>query len=201
MNMYKQCKNKNAQRRQIEIALSLMHLMEKQQLQHITVKDICDNINVPRRAFYRYFETKNDCLTAMLDYIILSYESYPKKYNTLQERTLELDMETFFDFYYQNQIYLKIIFNNDLFSLLLQRYVYWTKNANQVYDLDYLLGEENNREKHYSLLFCMSGLVFSLFNWYYDGCQPSPKEMAKIISKNLINGLNIDPQKLKKENQ
>ena len=51
--MYKLCKTEQSARRQRELEQGLLAAMSTHQYEEITVSDLCDQMNIPRKSFYR----------------------------------------------------------------------------------------------------------------------------------------------------
>ena len=61
------CYTESMTRRREQIESGLLKLMEVCPYAEITVKDICQKAGIPRRTFYRYFESKEDVLDSLID--------------------------------------------------------------------------------------------------------------------------------------
>ena len=68
--MYKICKTERSAKRQREIELAFLKLMETTPYNDISVTLLCQSIGIPRKAFYRYFDTKEDALLALIDHTL-----------------------------------------------------------------------------------------------------------------------------------
>ena len=74
--MYKLCKTEQSAQRQKEIERALFSIMDKKNYVDITITEICLSLNMPRKTFYRYFDSKDGCLHALLDHIIMNGSAY-----------------------------------------------------------------------------------------------------------------------------
>ena len=52
--MYKLCKTEQSARRQKELEQGLLKIMLQSRYEDISVSELCDNLNIPRKSFYRY---------------------------------------------------------------------------------------------------------------------------------------------------
>ena len=68
--MYKTCHTEESTRRQRELEQGLLEAMGRQPYKKITLTELCRQLNVPRKTFYRYFPTKEDCLLALIDHTL-----------------------------------------------------------------------------------------------------------------------------------
>ena len=77
--MYKLCKTEQSAKRQREIEGALFDLLMKKSYSDITVTEICDVLSMPRKAFYRYFDSKDDTLYALIEHTMAEYNDFPAK--------------------------------------------------------------------------------------------------------------------------
>ena len=68
--MYKDCITEESARRQRQLELCLQDLMLTTEYSQITISDISDRAGISRKSFYRYFNSKEGCLCALLDHAI-----------------------------------------------------------------------------------------------------------------------------------
>ena len=78
--MYKICATQASKQRQRELEAGLMNIMLHHQYENISVSDLCENMGIPRKAFYRYFSSKEGALYALIDHSLLDFaeQAYPK---------------------------------------------------------------------------------------------------------------------------
>ena len=74
--MYKLCKTEQSAARQRRLEQGLLQAMQTQQYEDISISDLCDQMGVPRKSFYRYFSGKDGALHALIDHTMISYESF-----------------------------------------------------------------------------------------------------------------------------
>ena len=68
--MYKICHTEESTRRQRILEQGLLDALAKQSYEKIALTDLCQKLGVPRKTFYRYFPTKEDCLLALIDHTL-----------------------------------------------------------------------------------------------------------------------------------
>ena len=61
------CHTEYAVQKKALLETSLLNLMLQHPYKEITVTDICQEAEIPRRTFYHYFESKDDVLDAMIE--------------------------------------------------------------------------------------------------------------------------------------
>ena len=68
--MYKICHTEESSRRQRELEAGLLEAMKNLPYEKITLTDLCRQLDIPRKSFYRYFPAKEDCLLALIDHTL-----------------------------------------------------------------------------------------------------------------------------------
>ena len=61
--MYKLCKTEQSANRQRQLENGLLAAMLSRHYEEISVSDLCDNLNIPRKSFYRYFPVRTGRFT------------------------------------------------------------------------------------------------------------------------------------------
>ena len=56
--MYKICHTEDSSRRQRELEQGFLNMLRRQAYDKITLTDLCCQLNIPRKSFYRYFPTR-----------------------------------------------------------------------------------------------------------------------------------------------
>ena len=76
ISMYKQCKNKSSAQRQKYIADQLLQLIKTTPLEQITITELSIASDIPRKGFYRYFDSIDDVVNFILEKIIQEENEY-----------------------------------------------------------------------------------------------------------------------------
>lgn len=163
--MYKICKTTQSAERQKQFQDTLLSMMEKQKYQDITVTSLCREMDVPRKAFYRYFETMEDVLHAAIDF-------------TLQQAFLHLEVnpeiEKYFSFWKKEKRLLDILEKNEMSPELINRAYAMRINSSALNEFD------ENDIKHAGQI---SALMTMLVIWHHSGMKQTTKEMEEIAAK------------------
>ena len=72
--MYKLCKTQQSAARQRQLELGLLQAMLEQHYEEVSVSDLCDRMQIPRKSFYRYFSGKDGALHALIDHTLLEFQ-------------------------------------------------------------------------------------------------------------------------------
>ena len=119
--MYKLCKTEQSANRQRQLEQGLLQAMLTRHYDEISVSDLCAQLQIPRKAFYRYFDGKEGALHALLDHTLMAYESFPMVYSEGEKRTLLRELEQFFLFWIQQKPLLDALQRSGLSGELIVR--------------------------------------------------------------------------------
>lgn len=178
--MYKLCKTEQSATRQRELELALTAMMNAKRYEDITVSDFCAFAGIPRKAFYRYFSSKDGALYAMLDHTMLEYESFREPYQNGESRSLMRDLESFYLFWRSQKNVLDALEFSGLSGVLLERAIESVGNAAMLRRL--LPGESEFAQNHITR-FTVSGIMIMMVNWHQEGYKETPREMAELTAR------------------
>jgi AcrR family transcriptional regulator len=179
--MYKQCKTEKSAIRQRQFEYGLLELMGTRPYNEITVSDLCDHMQIPRKSFYRYFSSKDGALNALLDHTMMDFESFNVLYAKGSSRTLNKELSQFFLFWMERKNLLDALAKNNLCGYLVERTMSHI-SAGQLIPQRFLNEETHYARKQISL-FCVSGLMSIVLTWHRDGFPHSPEHMATIAAR------------------
>lgn len=169
--MYKQCKTLQSAQRQQHIIKTLIDLMQTNTYDEISVSALCERAGIPRKTFYRYFDSKEDLLLAALDSLLGAYHQFTGAKRHLDADMIE-DLELFFLFWKEHESFLQAIKFSQLSGLFVTT----------------LVGGIFNERKGDPITsrFAITGLLGVLLDWAYRGFQESPESMAKQCEKIFV---------------
>ena len=186
--MYKLCKSEQSARRQRQLEEGLLNAMLVQQYEDISISDLCDQMGVPRKSFYRYFASKDGALHALIDHRLMEYETRQGSVKIGGKNGVYLDLPWFFEFWLEQRSLLEALDKSNLGGFLVDRVI---AHSQQEQLLDF--GDRKyhgDRDFHNSaILFGVCGLMTLVIQWHRDGYRQSPTEMADITYKILSNPL------------
>lgn len=176
--MYKICHTETSSQRQRELEAGLLNALEKLPYEKITLTELCHRLNIPRKSFYRYFPTKEDCLLALIDHTLSDCNDIALK-GWGGSGNLDMAVQLrFFHFWKQRSIFLDAIRDNGLQSLLLDR---TTVIVDRMKENSAQESFAQNQVKY----FVAHGLMSTVLRWHQYGFQSSPEEMAEVFG-NLL---------------
>ena len=176
--MYKTCHTEESSRRQRELEQGLLRAMGRQPYGRIQLTDLCRELEVPRKTFYRYFPTKEDCLLALIDHTLSDCNDIALNNWTETEVLDEQIQLRFFRFWLEQEAFLDAIRDNGFDHLLLDR---TTAIVNRM--KGNVTPESFARDQ--VEYFVAHGLMSTVLRWHGSGFRSSPEEMAAVFGKLL----------------
>lgn len=184
--MYKQCRTEQSAARQRQLEQGLLQIMLKRQFDEITVSDLCNEIHVPRKAFYRYFSGKEGALFSMIDRALMDFEIHSTSGEMFEPETPRDYMELVFVYWTEHQELLDALKKSNLSGLLIQRALDFSRNLDTIPRF-MLITDRCLRE--YGTMFMVCGLMTMIVQWHDDGFSKSTSEMAELTMQLLTQPL------------
>lgn len=181
--MYKLCKTDQSTKRQREIENCLFEIMKTQKFEDITVTQLCEKMNMPRKAFYRYFDGKDDALAALIDHSMSEYGGFSVDRSGETKRSLVLELEDYFRFWYEKRELLMALDRSGLMGNLIDRTVNYPIKDRIL--TSKFLPNDDDVSRGRVFKFAFSGLVYTMISWYRSGFDASTLEMAKSACRML----------------
>ncbi len=180
--MYKLCKTEQSALRQKQMEQGLLEYMRTHRYEDITIIELCKFLQIPRKSFYRYFDSKDGALFALIDHTFMEFEGYHPPYPEGSIRTMERELTGFFHFWADHRAVLDVLEKSGLSGILLERS---TNHMRQMSTINRFLSSEPEFLRSYISNFSVSGLMIMMVNWHHEGYQLTPKEMARIATRLL----------------
>lgn len=172
--MYKVCHTEESSQRQRGLEQGLLDIMGTQPYKKITLTELCRQLGVPRKTFYRYFPTKEDCLLALVDHTLSDCNDIALKGWT-GGRTLDSQAQLrFFQYWKDHSALLDAIQDNGLQNLLLERTTVIVDRMKEHTPPSSFAREQME-------YFIAHGLMFTVIRWHAFGFQSTPEEMAEVF--------------------
>lgn len=184
--MYKICQTEQSTRRQRELEKGLLELMGKRRFEDITVSDLCQHMNIPRKSFYRYFSSKDGALYALIDHTLADFFELPQAERGGKQGTALGDLDLYFLYWYRQKPLLDALHRNALSGILVER-----ANEFAIHEGHFPLYMKSWDEKIQSiaLSFSICGLMSMVFQWHRQNYPVPPQEMAKLATTLLTQPL------------
>ena len=187
--MYKLCKTEQSARRQRQLEQGLLEMMKHHRFEEISVSDLCDRMNLPRKSFYRYFASKDGALFALLDHTLMEfYET--GSLEGLRGGTPSGDLERFFGFWKTHKDLIDAMIRSNMTGMLVERAVSLAKQEQLM--PGYVKAWEDML-KDVAMSFAVCGLMSMVLQWHKDGYRIPTEKMAQaaviMLSRPLIPNL------------
>lgn len=180
--MYKQCRTEQSARRQRELEQGLVQVMLKRQYDEISVSDLCAEIDVPRKAFYRYFSGKDGALYSMIDRALMEFEIRSTSAEMYEQESPMGYMEHVFIYWTEHRDLLDALKKSNLSGLLIQRALEFSQNIDTI---PRFMQITDRRLREYGTMFMVCGLMTMIVQWHNDGFSKSVSEMAELTMQLL----------------
>lgn len=172
--MYKICHTEASSLRQREMELQLLQAMRLQPYDKITLTELCRMIQVPRKTFYRYFPTKDDCLLSLIDHTLSDCNDLALRgWNGNSQLNRESVLH-FFRYWLEHRDFLDVIKENQLRYLLLER-------TSVIVDRMKESGSKGSFARDQVEYFIAHGLMETVLRWHSCGFPAAPEEMAEAL--------------------
>ena len=190
--MYKLCKTEQSARRQREIENAFLDLIESVGYEDATVTELCDRMGMPRKAFYRYFDNKEDTLRALIEHTLSEYDGFKKTGRELENRTLKGELNEYFEFWRSKKRLLDAIEKNALMGILVDSAVNYP--IENIIDVKKFFSHKEAFSEQMMMHFTFSGLIYVMIEWYRRGFDLTIAEMSAGVAHILTSPLfpNLD---------
>ena len=187
--MYKLCKTERSAKRQREIEQILLDLMQEKRFEEISVTEICERANMPRKSFYRYFFSKEGALYALLDHTLMAFYD-DGNLEGLRGNAPTEDLKRMFIFWKDNKKLLNAIARSNLAGVLIERAVALAKQEEL---MPGYVSEWDDMLKDIAMSFAVCGLMSMVLQWHKESYKIPPEIMAQaavtMLSKPLLSNM------------
>ena len=186
--MYKLCKTEQSARRQRKIENTFYEMLQKKNYTDITITEVCINLKMPRKTFYRYFDSKDDVLFAMIEHTILDYMGFHKNVNNNSERTLKKEVYGFLNFWMEKKEFLDVFNRNGMLDKIIEVSV--NLPISDIISLSKFLPDDSEWAQKKIFKFAVGGLTTAMLDWYKEGFKTNISDMVdlscRILSRPLF---------------
>ena len=185
--MYKLCKTEQSAIRQRELEQQLLEMMNTVRYEEITVSDFCAQAEIPRKAFYRYFSSKEGALHALIDHTLLEIGNFPARIEQAEKNAYQRELLRFFQFWQSQKLLLDALERSDISGILVTRaidYVLLEYGVNR----RFLSNVDADMWEH-ATTFGVCGLMSMILSWHHSGYAMQAEQMAQIATNLLTKPL------------
>ena len=157
--------------------------MMKKSYNDITITELCEKLSIPRKTFYRYFDSKDDTLYALIEHTMAEYQSFPASPNQEGLRTLTGEIENYYKFWICHKPLLDVLSKNNMLEKILEVSIGFP--VKDMISLQKFLPDDSEWAREKIFKFAVCGLCFQMIDWYKSGFRTSISDMAKISCRTL----------------
>ena len=166
--------NKKRKKSQEQIEKIFLQLIQKKNIDEISVSTICDKANLNRSTFYSNYIDIYDLAEKIKQQMEIEFAQFQLSNNAKQDENGYLSM---FRYIKDNQIFFKTYFKLEEISKSLPTQ-YRVELAEKYYD---------NKFIDYHIEFFRAGLNAIIKKWLNNGCKETPEEINEIITSEYKN--------------
>ena len=155
--------------------------MRHQRYEDISISDLCEQLQIPRKTFYRYFSSKDGALFSMLDHNIMEFYETGALEGIAGGTPLG-DLERFFEFWYKKKALLDVLQRSSLTGTLVER---CTLLARQEKLAPSVTKGWDDLKQEIAISFVVCGLLSMVFRWHQEGFCATSQEMAEVATAML----------------
>lgn len=183
--MYRSCKTENAAKRQRQLEKGFMELLCKHRYDDITVSQLCQHLQIPRRVFYRYFSGKDGALYALIDHTLGDFFVLPQPKEKQPGSALG-DLDLFFHFWYEHKALLDALQHSGLSGILVERVNAFALREGY---MPRQFKAVPPQVQGVAMAFVLCGLMSMILQWHHSGFALTPQEMAQLATGMLTKPL------------
>ena len=179
--MYKHCNTEDSARRQRQLEQCLLKLMADTPFANITIQDICKQCGISRKSFYRYFDSKEGCLHALLDHTIMDGVSFymPDTGHIYSDLSFCIRI---FEYWQQQTPLLDVLEKNGQSMQLLQRIIRYILTEEPEYARYMGIPQEQTMEH---IVYHIGGLMGLILTWHHGHYQKTAAQMGEVLYQML----------------
>ena len=185
--MYKLCKTEQSAQRQRSLEEGLLTAMKTKRYEEITISDLCSQMGIPRKSFYRYFSSKDGALYALIDHTLLDFEQQTGILTGNTLGNVSRDLQHFFAFWQERRQLLDALERSGLSGVLVQRAI--SQSQNEFVPTRSPANPEARSMQYHTITFAICGLMSMVTRWHRSGYSESVTEMAQIATTLLTRPL------------
>ncbi|MBQ2705627.1 MAG: TetR/AcrR family transcriptional regulator [Agathobacter sp.] len=176
--MYKNCKTIESAARQREFETCLLNIMKTVPYENISVTDLCAQVGIARKNFYRYFGNKDDVLCALIDHTLLDYSKF-KSCDVGDSLDDIKEILQYLSYWQLHKPLLDALEKNRLSTKLIERVLIhaWREDTGFLQ----LLHAKGNISDPNNVLFAVSGIITLIVTWHHSGYQESKEQLTTTI--------------------
>ena len=180
--MYKLCKTEQSAQRQRDMETGLLRLMLRRHYDEISITDLCREMEVPRKAFYRYFSDKDSALQSAIDHALMDFDSYASVNGVRELVDAQQYMEKVLGYWVDNSLLLDALSRSNRSGMLVHRAILYTQEMDSI---PHFLSIMDRKLRNYGTMFAVCGLMSMIAQWHSDGFEPDVRQLSQVVLRLL----------------
>ena len=181
--MYKQCKTAQSAARQRQLEMGLLQSMSVRNFEEISVSELCQRLQIPRKSFYRYFDSKDGALWALLDHTLQDYDTFVPEPGKTASKVNREELYRFFAFWQHQKKLLDALQRSGLSGVLIERTIRHALSRRIMHGR--FLPEDSPEMQKQVTVFSICGLMSMVLTWHHSGYPQTAAEMAAVAARLL----------------
>lgn len=161
---------------------SLIRLLNKESIHKISVREICDEAQINRTTFYKYYGSPYDLLGDMENDVLTQIDNYLSNNNTSLDKSLK-ELVKITNFINENLDLCRILLNNNIDDEFPEKLIN-LPNIRQ--HIIHFLPECSEAESTYIFNFMISGGFNLIKSWINKEDRETSEEIATLMGKTIM---------------
>lgn len=185
--MYKECRSPKSSARQAELEKYLLNKLLLCRYEDLSINDLCEELAINRKTFYRYFTGKQGALYALIDHTLEQLDNWILEHYSEEHDDPKAYLEIFFQFWAENKLFLQAMNYSDLWTTLFDRAFLYVSESRWPSTRD--IPEEWNTNFSFLSEILLAGATRILNRWYLADFSQTPEQLAQIAASDLTKAL------------
>lgn len=168
--------------RQRELENGLLEVLLSHNYEDISVSDLCDHLQIPRKSFYRYFANKDGAFYALLDHTLEACNN-----SVDPNSSMAAGLKQYYSFWLNQTDLLSALEHSGLSAKLVERTFAFGMQEQGF--LDRLVRRFPKGQKSIIVMFLSTGLISTVLKWHQGGYALGVEEMAKTMTQLLTEAI------------
>ena len=183
--MYKECCTEQSMQRQRHIALTFVELLQTRSFSQVQVSELCRRADIPRKAFYRYFDAKEDIIRYLSDGIVDICAQIEVDPGVALDPEGHKQCIQFFRLCLGRKEVLRVLTSQECFGLFSNAFIVSVVDR----QLGYTRSNIDWKQRRLATIFSTAGYLNLLVYWSRYGFQETPEEMGGLLYRMLTEHL------------
>lgn len=184
--MYKTCIMEDSAKRQRELEQGFLAILRTQAYEDLSISDLCRQLSISRKSFYRYFSGKEGALAALLDHTLMDFEACSLT-ESVQEDAATKILELFFNFWEKQKPLLDVLKRDGLSMVLYQRALELSMRESSIFSQ--FTSDRHTHLHRQRNQFIVCGMMTMMISWHHNGYHPPLQKMAESANQLLTQPL------------